>query len=116
MTGAEIADTREGLLLMAVSDANSPPLRMFRRERLLWFVLPGLLLAGGGLLLLRIVEAHQPASQRERSLESIFGPAPGHLPPGAYHLDTAIGWGLVGVGAMLVLTGAVWHAVSARSG
>jgi hypothetical protein len=101
---------------VAVSDTDSPPTRMSRRERLLWFVLPGLLLAGGGVLLLRIVEAHQPANQRERSVESIFGPVPGHLPPGAYHLDTAIGWTLVGVGAVLVSTGAAWHALSTRSG
>jgi hypothetical protein len=39
----------------------------------------------------------------------------GHLPKGAYHLDSGIGWGLIGVGALLVLTGLVWHAVTARN-
>jgi hypothetical protein len=100
--------------------------RLTKRERILWFVLSGLLLAVGGVLLLRAVEAHKPASPSQRAYESTFGTLergtpgashifPEHLPPGAYHLDSAIAWGLVGVGALLVFTGLVWHAVSAKS-
>jgi hypothetical protein len=87
--------------------------RMSRRERLLWFVLPGLLLVGAGVLVVRFVQAHRPGPDGEP--EGVLNLPGGHLPKGAYHLDSGIGWGLIGVGALLVLTGLVWHAVTARN-
>jgi len=86
---------------------------MSRRERLLWFVLPGLLLVGAGLLMVQFVEAHQPGPGGEP--KGVFNLPGGHLPTRAYHLDSAIGWGLIGVGALLVFAGVIWHAVTAQN-
>jgi hypothetical protein len=89
-----------------------------RQQRLLWFVLPGLLLVGVGVLVVRFVEAHPPGERGVPGFsdeQGLFGPEGGHIPRSAYHLDLAIGLGLIGAGAVLVLTGLVWHAVSAKN-
>ncbi len=61
--------------------------RLTRRERLLWFVLPGLLVWGAGGLFQRYVKDRPPAPEPPA--------VPGHLPAAAYHVDLALSWGLV---------------------
>jgi hypothetical protein len=92
-----------------VRETEGPPRRLTRRERLIWFVLPGILMVAAGVLLVRLVETHKSKG----FFPGNFEPQP--LPSGAYHLDLGIGWGLVGIGALMMLTGAVWHALSAKN-
>ena len=107
-----VSSGRRFLCLMAhetgmpvdVTDPDGESQRRTRRERLLWFVVPGLIMVGVGVLVLRFVSAHKvaPPSSRYGPPLAIEG-EPVKIPAGAAHRDTAIGWVLVAIGVAMVL-------------
>lgn len=117
-----VSSGRRFLYLMAhktgtpvdVTDQDGDSTRLTRRERLLWFVVSGLIMVGVGLLVLRFVSGHKIAPSPGRYEPIGIQGEPLKIPAGAAHRDTAIGWGLVAIGVALVLAGVIWHAASAK--